>query len=90
MTERRYAHGCGLHPREMDDEALWHIVESQWPPVQMQRWRRCLAKHEMGDTLTPDTARALEMLLERNATPLSLALSTFTTITSVLAALWRT
>ena len=46
------------------DEELWHIAESQLPPAQMRRWRRLIAKHEAGDTLTPDEERALETLIE--------------------------
>lgn len=46
------------------DEELWHIAESQLPPAQMRRWRRLIAQHEAGDTLTPDEDRALQALIE--------------------------
>ena len=46
------------------DEELWRIAESQLPPSQLRQWRRLIAKHEAGDTLTPAEERALETLLE--------------------------
>ena len=49
---------------DKSDEALWHIAESQLPPSQLRQWRRLIAKHEAGDTLTSDEERMLETLLE--------------------------
>lgn len=46
------------------DEELWRIAESQLPPAQMRQWRRLIAKHEAGDTLTSDEERVLETLIE--------------------------
>jgi len=46
------------------DEELWRIAESQLPPSQLRQWRRLIAKHEAGNTLTPDEERVLETLLE--------------------------
>jgi len=46
------------------DEELWRIAESQLPPAQMRQWRRLIAKHEAGNTLTSDEERMLETLLE--------------------------
>ena len=46
------------------DEELWRIAESQLPPAQMRQWRRLIAKHEAGNTLTPAEARVLETLIE--------------------------
>ena len=47
-----------------NDEALWRIAESQLPPAQMRQWRRLIAKHEAGNTLTPAEERVMETLLE--------------------------
>lgn len=49
---------------DKSDEELWRIAESQLPPSQLRQWRRLIAKHEAGDTLTPDEERVLETLLE--------------------------
>src|SRR5215813_1366267 len=46
------------------DEELWRIAKRQLPPSQLRQWRRLIAKHEAGDTLTPDEERVLETLLE--------------------------
>ena len=49
---------------DKNDEELWRIAESQLPPAQMRQWRRLIAKHEAGNTLTPAEARVLETLIE--------------------------
>jgi uncharacterized protein (DUF885 family) len=49
---------------EKSDAALWHIAASQLPPAKMRRWQRLIAKHEAGDTLTPDEAHSLDRLIE--------------------------
>ena len=46
------------------DEELWRIAESQLPPLQLRQWRRLIAKHEAGNTLTSNEERILETLLE--------------------------
>lgn len=49
---------------EKSDAELWHVAASQLPPTRMRRWQRLIAKHEAGDTLTPDEAHSLDMLIE--------------------------
>ena len=49
---------------EKSDAELGHIAASQLPPAKMRRWQRFIAKHEAGDTLTPDEAHSLDRLIE--------------------------
>jgi hypothetical protein len=49
---------------EKSDAELGHIAASQLPPAKMCRWQRLIAKHEAGDTLTPDEAHSLDRLIE--------------------------
>jgi hypothetical protein len=49
---------------EKSDAELWHIAASQLPSARMRRWQHLMAKHEAGDTLTPDEEHSLDMLIE--------------------------
>lgn len=49
---------------DKSDAELWHIAATQLPPAKLRRWQRLLAKHEAGDTLTPDEAHRLDLLIE--------------------------
>jgi uncharacterized protein YjcR len=49
---------------EKSDAELWHIAASQLPLAKMRRWQRLMAKHEAGNTLTPDEEHGLDRLIE--------------------------